>query len=199
MRSNPAHQLYFIFQSESILRSDLTIWTSYPWWLSLPPYDEMFCKDLMVFNGRLLIFEERNHMDFEELLLFDFKGKSEHFAKYLTQTPVVSNDMPFANFMFSTRNYIVLCSMDKETGCAITKEKSLSEKKNFFQNRCTFSDNLRIFISTSTEKNIVLSHYIYQGHARSKILERSNKITSEKFSQIWASNTSSENQKKSFL
>ena len=126
----------------------------------------------MVFNGRLLIFEERNHMNLEELLLFDFNGKSEHFAKYLTQTPVVSNDVPFANFMFSTRNYIVLCSMDKETGCAITKEKSLSEKRNFFQNRCTFWDNLRIFISTSTEKNIFLSHFIYQGHAGTTHLVR---------------------------
>ena len=106
----------------------------------------------MVFNGRLLIFEERNHMKFEELLLFDFNGKSEHFVKYLTQTPVVSNDMPFANFMFSTRNHIVLCSMDKESGCAITKGKSLPKKRIFFQNRCTFSDYLIILISTLTEK-----------------------------------------------
>ena len=104
----------------------------------------------MVSNGRLLIFEERNLMNFEELLFFDFKGKSENFAKYLTQTPVVSNDMPLANFMFSTRDYIVLCSMDKESGCAITKGKSLPQTEllskliHFFRLSNNFYQNLNI-------------------------------------------------------
>ena len=115
----------------------------------------------MVSNGRLLIFEERNLMNFEELLFFDFKGKSENFAKYLTQTPVVSNDMPLANFMFSTRDYIVLCSMDKESGCVITKGKSLPKKNlikidALFKLSKNFFKNLKLRSSILTEKKSIV-------------------------------------------
>ena len=120
----------------------------------------------MVSNGRLLIFEERNLMNFEELLFFDFKGKSENFAKYLTQTPVVSNDMPLANFMFSTRNYIVLCSMDKESGCVITKGKSLPQTEllskliHFFRLSKNFYKHLKLRSSILTVKILIVFNWL---------------------------------------